>query len=104
MANLKSASVKVLGIRFGEEVDKRTVEKCLVAVGSMLGTNESDEKEEGAEDNEVENQWKGLEELKVSFKSASVGQCMPKSETGRSCRGGMGVQGSPTRPIDPSPH
>lgn len=77
MANLKSASVKVLGIRFGETIDKRTVEKCLSAVGAILGTNEQ-AKGDKLECEGDEEEWKGLEELEVSFKA--TGTLMPGIE------------------------
>jgi hypothetical protein len=67
-----------LGLCFGESVDRRTVEKMLGAVGSVLGGSRCDTERESArgkvkEDSFAigykfgEGEWKGLIELDVKF-------------------------------------
>ncbi|KAF6756604.1 hypothetical protein DFP72DRAFT_1066498 [Ephemerocybe angulata] len=74
-------SVKRLGIRFGESVDRRSVEKCLGAVGAILGSK-GELGEDGGKGLEGEEggdgEWRGLEEFQVSF--AKEGAIMPSME------------------------
>jgi hypothetical protein len=84
MASLRG-SVTKLGVRFGENMDKRTVEKVLGAVAAILGSGSATSSEgssgngdgrsssEGNEDKAGEGgSWRGLEELEVSFKTKVV--------------------------------
>ncbi|KAF6743165.1 hypothetical protein DFP72DRAFT_1178524 [Ephemerocybe angulata] len=74
-------SVRRLGIRFGESVDRRSVEKCLGAVGAILGSK-GELGEDGGKGLEGEEggdgEWRGLEEFEVSF--AKEGAIMPSME------------------------
>lgn len=88
MASLRG-SVEHLGVRFCENVDKRTVEKVLGAIGAILGSappptttpsvgemglglglgKEGDDDDDDDETkDQVENAWKGLQSLEVSFR------------------------------------
>lgn len=79
MASLRG-SVTTLGVRFGENVDKRTVEKVLGAIAAILGsgsaaTSEDSSGKVNGSGEEIEDKgreggsWRGLEELEVSFKT-----------------------------------
>ncbi|KAJ2913095.1 hypothetical protein MD484_g7328, partial [Candolleomyces efflorescens] len=74
MASLRGTVTK-LGVRFGESVDKRTVEKVLGAVAAILGSRSAAGASNGngngggTEDRAT---WRGLEELEVSFKAKSA--------------------------------
>ncbi|KAJ2925825.1 hypothetical protein H1R20_g11269, partial [Candolleomyces eurysporus] len=76
MASLRG-SVTKLGVRFGENVDKRTVEKVLGAIAAILGSgapeDNSNNKSTGngldAEKGGEGGGWRGLEELEVSFRT-----------------------------------
>ncbi|KAH6903903.1 hypothetical protein BKA70DRAFT_1387510 [Coprinopsis sp. MPI-PUGE-AT-0042] len=58
-----------LSIRFTECVDRRTVEKVLAAVSSVLGSIASEAgSDEGSRDS-VEDEWQGLSSLCVDFKA-----------------------------------
>ncbi|RXW22300.1 hypothetical protein EST38_g3545 [Candolleomyces aberdarensis] len=74
MASLRG-SVTKLGVRFGENVDKRTVEKVLGAVAAILGSGAPEDYSNNKNDGsglDLEKEgggWRGLEELEVSFRT-----------------------------------
>ncbi|KAJ2925828.1 hypothetical protein H1R20_g11264, partial [Candolleomyces eurysporus] len=76
MASLRS-SVTKLGVRFGKNVDKRTVEKVLGAIAAILGSGTPEENSNNkntgngldAEKGGEGSGWRGLEELEVSFRT-----------------------------------
>ncbi|RXW14006.1 hypothetical protein EST38_g11848 [Candolleomyces aberdarensis] len=76
MASLHSL-VKKLRVRFGENVDKRTVEKVLGAIAVILGSgtpkDNSNDKNTGSRlDLEKGGGWRGLKEFEVLFRTKVV--------------------------------